>query len=287
MKIILSRKGFETSNGGDPSPVMPDGRMLSLPIPDKHSPIRYQDIHLQEYNLGKIVSDLTGGRISAPHFAHLDPDLNPESLPRHPEWRPVFGQTGAAQGHLHNQGVQAGDVFLFFGRFRQTAVRDGRFSWKLHSPEFYAFWGWLQIDEVLRIDDVSSSGFEWARYHPHFHRQPDPNNPLYITRDKVQLPNLDPQALPGSGVFQRISGALVMTAPDAAKPSEWALPDWFYPGGGKPPLTYHSNLARWQKSTSGLRLSSAAIGQEFVLDIGDAPAAIPWLKFLLEANAFL
>lgn len=33
MKIILSRKGFDSENGGYPSPIMPDGRLISLPIP--------------------------------------------------------------------------------------------------------------------------------------------------------------------------------------------------------------------------------------------------------------
>jgi len=33
MKIILSRKGFDSEAGGYPSPILPDGTMLSLPIP--------------------------------------------------------------------------------------------------------------------------------------------------------------------------------------------------------------------------------------------------------------
>ena len=33
MKVILSRKGFDSSNGGVPSPIMPDGTLLSMPIP--------------------------------------------------------------------------------------------------------------------------------------------------------------------------------------------------------------------------------------------------------------
>ena len=37
---------------------------------------------------------------------------------REPGWRPLFGQEGAAETHLANQGVGTGDVFLFFGLFR-------------------------------------------------------------------------------------------------------------------------------------------------------------------------
>lgn len=32
-KIILSRKGFDSKYGGIPSPILPDGAMLSFPIP--------------------------------------------------------------------------------------------------------------------------------------------------------------------------------------------------------------------------------------------------------------
>ncbi|CAI8922445.1 hypothetical protein EMIT0158MI4_310005 [Burkholderia ambifaria] len=42
-----------------------------------------------------------------------------------PGWRPALGQTGAAQGHLSNNGVGAGDVFLFFGWFRQVEKSRG------------------------------------------------------------------------------------------------------------------------------------------------------------------
>ena len=62
--------------------------MVSLPIPDKTSPIRYEDIRWQKGNLGPFVSDLTGGNIPASHFAHLDPDLNASSLSRPAGWRP-------------------------------------------------------------------------------------------------------------------------------------------------------------------------------------------------------
>jgi hypothetical protein len=121
MKIIFSRKGFDSASGGLPSPILPDGRMLSLPIPDKRSPISYSDIGWHEYNLGTLVSELTNGRIHASDAAHLDPDLLQGSLVRHASWVPIFGQTGAAQGHLRKTGVEQGDVFLFFGLFRESS----------------------------------------------------------------------------------------------------------------------------------------------------------------------
>lgn len=33
MKVVLSRKGFDSASGGYPSPILPDGTLLSIPIP--------------------------------------------------------------------------------------------------------------------------------------------------------------------------------------------------------------------------------------------------------------
>jgi len=60
MKIILSRKGFDSSYGGYPSPILPDKTLLSLPIPylrnkiasgvlydgNIYDPIQYKDLLL-------------------------------------------------------------------------------------------------------------------------------------------------------------------------------------------------------------------------------------------------
>lgn len=37
VKFILSRKGFDSGSGGRPSPILPDGTMLSRPIPEQDS----------------------------------------------------------------------------------------------------------------------------------------------------------------------------------------------------------------------------------------------------------
>jgi hypothetical protein len=53
------------------------------------------------------------------HRAHLDPDLSSQSILRLNGWRPIFGQVGASEGHIQNQHVGRGDVFLFFGLYRR------------------------------------------------------------------------------------------------------------------------------------------------------------------------
>lgn len=42
-RLVISRKGFDTGSGDGPSPVLPDARLVSLPIPDPGSPVTYGD----------------------------------------------------------------------------------------------------------------------------------------------------------------------------------------------------------------------------------------------------
>src|ERR1035437_653691 len=123
MKIIISRKGFDSSAGKKPSPIFPDGRMLSLPIPDKSSIIAYKDIAGNDWaSVGELAEQLA--YIPPTHRAHLDPDLSVGSIPRADGWKPLFGQEHAAEKHLENQGVGAGDVFLFFGLFQAVVEKS-------------------------------------------------------------------------------------------------------------------------------------------------------------------
>ena len=46
MRVILSRKGFDSQYGGMPSPILPDGTLLSLPIPSKTDmETKYRDLY--------------------------------------------------------------------------------------------------------------------------------------------------------------------------------------------------------------------------------------------------
>src|SRR5688572_16911215 len=156
MKLILSRKGFDSGSGGGPSPVMPDGRMVSLPIPDRTAPKAYADLSWAPgQSMGDIIRDLAPARVRPDHFAHLDPDLDPGTVQRQKGWRPIFGQTGSSQTHLANSGVGAGDVFLFFGLFRKAQYRNERLSFVGGAKPAHVLFGWLQVDSVRGLDPVS------------------------------------------------------------------------------------------------------------------------------------
>ena len=74
MKVIISRKGFDSSYGGVPSPILPDGRIISLPIPSNNDKDYLKDIYLEDIDLEKMVLDLRGNRNQI-EKVHLDPDL--------------------------------------------------------------------------------------------------------------------------------------------------------------------------------------------------------------------
>ena len=67
MKIILSRKGVDSSAGGFASPIFPDGQMISIPIPDNRAQLRYRDLQAADANrsIGKLVRNLSRGKLAA------------------------------------------------------------------------------------------------------------------------------------------------------------------------------------------------------------------------------
>lgn len=135
MKIILSRKGFDSTTAEIASPIMSDGRLLSLPIPvtprqaeGGEVGIPYHELRFDNQPLDEIIHQLWNGhrRPFQQENAHLDPDLDPDRFPpRQPGWRRNFGQQGNAQTHLERCGVGKDDLFLFFGWFKQAELRDG------------------------------------------------------------------------------------------------------------------------------------------------------------------
>ena len=157
MKVILSRKGFDSEYGRVPSPVLPDGRMISLPIPDRDAPTAYEAIRRDELTMADLVVDLGAKRgkpakpIARTDFAHLDPDLDPDAVSRRSGWRPIFGQSGAALGHLTNEGVGVGDLFLFFGWFRPAEIVAGHWRYVRGSDSFHALWGWLLVGDIYPV----------------------------------------------------------------------------------------------------------------------------------------
>lgn len=268
MKVILSRKGFDGTYGGFPSPILEDGRMISLPIPiidEKEESYPYDALSPQGVNLGSLLKELgkTPKINGTPaRFAHLDPDLYDDSIPPNNEfgprlngWRGLFGTDQAAAGILCNneKGVEEGDIFLFFGWFNQVINKDGKRGYDTQSQGFHQIWGWLQIDRVIHIDqDVDMKTVpKWAKYHPHCHHPEWSPNVLFIGRQNLSLDGFDTSGINGYGAIKHYSPSATLTEMDPAKNNKyynefqnsigkskspnhdiktslWKLPLWFY-----------------------------------------------------------
>ncbi len=72
MKLILSRKGFDSGYGGMPSSILPDGTLLSMPIPTDDK-VEYKELEYKGQSYLNILKQLK------PNFdkitCHLDPDI--------------------------------------------------------------------------------------------------------------------------------------------------------------------------------------------------------------------
>lgn len=205
MRVIFSRKGFDSSAGGSPSPII-DGVPTSLPIPTQ----RRSETTYRLAGLGDVVEKVSKGRIAADHLCHEDPVFC--------DGRWAFGQTGAAQSHLERNSVSVGDVFLFFGSF---ASEDGR-------DRHHRIFGCLEVDEIRKIgarpaNTDGLSGF--PRRHPHTIGEWNENNTLYW----------------GAGGRAQTAPPSLRLSKPGGLPSFWLIPAWLKTAG----LTYHRNPARW------------------------------------------
>jgi len=281
MKIIFSRKGFDSGYGGLPNLILPDGRLLLFPIPDKLSKIKYKDIKtpLEGYsNLFELLNDLNAKKIKVDYNAHLDPDLYFNSIPRENEWRPLFGQEDKALRHIQKQGVGKGDLFLFFGRFQKTIWDKKRIAYDKTEKDIHILFGYFSIGDIVDLCKPIPSEYNWIKYHPHLQSMKTPNN-IFIASKTVTINGTQ---FDGAKVFDKYSDKLRLSVYDKTK-RMWKLPKWFYPfNQGRPPLTYHLNQARWWLHDDYTELQSVDKGQEFVLDAFFYPEWKRWVTELLS-----
>jgi len=214
MKVILSRKGFDSASGGYPSPILPSGEMVSLPIP-LDDDIRYSDLKIGRSTYYDIMADLkheinSKGKwvdLNEATRCHLDPDIHRESFEREPGWKACFGQIDAAQSHLENQRVTEGDLFLFFGWFRKTRYYNGKLEYDPQDRDLHAIFGYLQIGEIQKVNP-SFNVPKWMAYHPHTKgwRRKNKTNTIYIARGNLSWN----EPLPGAGRFM-FNNDLILT----------------------------------------------------------------------------
>ena len=265
MRIIFSRKGFDSQFGGTPSPIVGQ-KPISLPIPHQSGNVTYRDINLDHF-----IFDLTKGRINSFQHCHKDPDLDVGA----------FGQAGAAQGHLNNQGVGNGDLFLFFGTFRNAILHKNRYCWEKDSKPHHRLFGWLFVKEkITNIESALLAGEIPKRYrsHPHFYGKWPPNNTLFIAPKMTEL--FGEHQIAGFGKFTMTPETLLTHPCFSKKKSFWLAPRWLNPIHGGCGLTYHS-INRFSKTG----LQTAAKGQEFVAKPEFNDKFKEWLYKLFQTSS--
>lgn len=236
MKIVLSRKGFDSASGKVPSPIEA-GRPISMPIPGtKDSPATYESI-----GFGDRVEKISR-QYNREDPCHHDPMFRLNEC--------FFGQSDAAQSHLANQGVERGDVFLFFGLFAEEATRE----------RHHRIFGYMRIAEIYRVDAMNQAVRDEMIEirHPHLFEKGLTNNTIY--RGEGQVANHAHAGLR----LTRLGGPL----------SVWTVPPWLREHG----LSYHRNPKRWIGDSE---LQTVGRGQEFVSDLAGDQRAIAWVDRMI------
>ena len=268
MKVILSRKGFDSQCGKQANPILPDGTLLSFPIPDKDDNLTFSDVKWNGQSYIDIIRSLKPRtELEDESHCHLDPDLRKESITRKNGWQPAFGQTGSSLTELRNHNIKVGDLFLFFGWFKETEYRNGRLQYKYKARDLHVIYGYMQIGDIIESYNKVP---DWLKYHAHSNYQKYESawnrnmNAIYLPSDKLSI---DPN-YPGCGTFQ-FDRQFVLTK-DGYSRSRWEFPDSMR----GIPISHNPN--GWKDNY----FQSAARGQEFI--IAGVPAVMKWVRSLFN-----
>lgn len=280
MKLILSRKGTDSAAGGLPSIILPNNKIVSIPIPgDDDEKITYDDVYYCKESkeslaelIAKVSKNIHYGKnkkmFSKEIKCHLDPDINVDAYLRSESWRGSFGQIGAAQTVLTNAHVSKGDIFLFFGWFNRTYFdKEGQLKY-CKGDGFHMIYGWLEVERKIytKNDPIP----DWLEYHPHMNnsKRDNANNCIYIGTENLTIDN----KIKGYGVFEKYDDSLVLTKNGMSR-SKWDLPDIFQ----NKTITYH-NENSWKTDY----FQSAFRGQEFVCQ--ENVEISNWVKEMIKSN---
>jgi hypothetical protein len=262
VKIIFSRKGFDATAGGFPSPIFPDGMLYSVPIPGSDEKYLYRDLEFKYEgdSIQSILNDLTGRQIrsnratkpcdysGSQQHCHHDPLL----LQEEDFEGVILGQAGAAEGHLRNRNVGSGDIFLFYGWFKNIEKQRGRWIYSPESRDVHLIWSYMVVGDTAILDDNVQQGEALDRYpfiasHPHVGDQDGGKNRLYISKRSRRF------AFHQKRCLTDVTNYLGR--------STWRLPSCF-----DQPAAF-SYLRDFSVRHDEVVISYRGFGQEFVLDL--------------------
>ena len=260
--LIISRKGFDSTAGGRASPIFANGDIYSVPIPQKiKSPSRYGELKFRDLSGSEILNLIGAKSISSRDFCHNDPLLS--------ERIGIFGQAGGAQGELDNCGIEKGDLFLFFGWFKQYHQRG---------PDLHHLFGWLQVEKIIKGNaNISDFLLKNGLSHPHGTRDVKQfkNNTIYVASRNASFSD-SVKDMMGHGTFKRTAKNLILTEKGKTR-SRWRFPKKYFSNTKK----LFRNRLKWKDEKRCL-VNCIGIGQEFILNAQDNPSIIKWASSLLN-----
>lgn len=137
--------------------------MLSIPIPIKEdSGLKFCELTYQGISYIEILKMLNPKMYETYKYCHLDPDIRQNIRKVDSRWKAAFGQISSSETHLENQGVGIGDVFLFFGWFKETEFNNGILQYKENALDKQVLFGYLQVEEIYKGNSIKT--IDW---HPH------------------------------------------------------------------------------------------------------------------------
>lgn len=295
MKLILSRKGFDSGSGGCFSPYDHEtGKYIWFPIPEKvtnySNSVRYTDVlvkndyisNIKGSNLSEIYSSLKGsyrvklrkkefvGINDDDVFAHFDPMLGtPPWIEENPNLKigRGYGQYNSAP-HLEKHNVNEGSIFLFFGGFQSTKSK------KISGHYIY---GWLKVKK--RIETYKECKELIKEYNLHHH--PHITEAAFNRNQKnyIFVPDewlFEDLQIPGCGYFTSLNDDLLLSNNKEANIATWKLPSFFYHN-----LT-QVHQKTWEKTQEDFCTVKTGIGQEFVTNL--SKNGEDWLRELFTKN---
>lgn len=291
MKVILSRKGLDSSFIDKASPIIND-RFVSIPIPQVDTGIMYKDLYFDSStSYLQIMKDLGINRFTE---AHLDPDLrmNIKKNRTAINWKAAFGQDDNAQHHLNEKAFKywkegeenVPTIFLFFGWFSFAEKNKDKYVYK-HIKEyrngFHAIYGYLEVDKKIEINNENineiRTKYPYLIDHPHIKNYNDfneKNNTVYIAKNSLSFNS----HLKGFGVF-KYNESLVLSEKNNNR-STWLINKCFAGKDGNVLMSHITEKYEKTEIHDKIRIKSNGRGQELVIENN----VDEWLEELFRNN---
>lgn len=274
MRVILSRKGYDSSFGSITSLVLHKrnntDEIIMLPIPCDNDTAIYNDLKLSEdKNFFEKLIKLPGYEKLKNKKCHADPNLVDFFCDKESNGGFVgsIGPHNTAYSHLRNQGVTVGDdlkdkdgdLFIFYGVFRE-AHENGDGSISLDDcKKRHMMFGYLQIGEDISNENIKkyTEEHKWMKNQPHSNldKYKDNSNHIFVAREKLSFaPELN-----GYGMFNfsKDNQLLYLT-----KNGSERLTDWHVEGLKNRKISW--NAGRCFDENGDIQVAKR--GQEFVLE---------------------